>query len=193
VLLAQDNPIDAANLALASAAKAATVGAHLEAARSQAFAGRALLSAGEREHAAAELQAAAAQFESCDAMRGRDAVERELRRLGKRFHRRRQPGDTGVGALSGRELEIAELVTECKTNREIAAELFLSEQVIETHLRKHLRQARRLLPLTGIRPEGQCAARPDLRHAALEVRCGCSACVRRGQRRGRGPDRDARA
>jgi hypothetical protein len=82
VLLAQDNPIDAANLALASAAKAATVGAHLEAARSQAFAGRALLSAGEREHAAAELQAAAAQFESCDAMRGRDAVERELRRLG---------------------------------------------------------------------------------------------------------------
>jgi DNA-binding CsgD family transcriptional regulator len=149
VLLAEHNPIDAAQLALASAAQAATVGARVEAARSQALAGRALRSTGERDRAVVELQAAAAEFESCDAIRLCNGVERELRRLGRRFKRRREHGDAGVGALSVRELEIAELVTARKTNREIAAELFLSEKTIETHLRKHLWQNRRLLPPSG--------------------------------------------
>ena len=40
-------------------------------------------------------------------------------------------GDVG---LTGRELEVARLVTAGKTNREIAAELFLSEKTVETHL-----------------------------------------------------------
>jgi DNA-binding CsgD family transcriptional regulator/AraC-like DNA-binding protein len=135
VLLAQDNPIGAADLALASAAEAAAVGARVEAARSRTLAARALLSVGERERAVAELQATATEFEFCGATRLRDEVERELRRLGRRFHRRKQPGGTGVGTLSARELEIAQLVTARKTNREIAAELFLSEKTIETHLR----------------------------------------------------------
>ena len=38
-------------------------------------------------------------------------------------------------ALTKREREIAELVTDRKTNKEIAAELFLSEKTIESHLR----------------------------------------------------------
>jgi DNA-binding CsgD family transcriptional regulator len=135
VLLAEDKPIDAAELALASAAEATAVGARVEAARSRVLAGRALLCAGDRERAVAELQAAATEFECCGAIRLRDEVERDLRRLGRRFHRRRQPGDSGVGALSVREREIAELVMARKTNREIAAELFLSEKTIETHLR----------------------------------------------------------
>jgi DNA-binding NarL/FixJ family response regulator len=135
VLLAEGKPVDAAELALVSAAKAAAGGARVEAAHSRALAGRALLSAGERDRAVTELQTVAAQFEFCGAIRLRDEVERQLRRLGQRFHRRRQPDDAGVGALSARELEIAELVTARKTNREIAAELFLSEKTIETHLR----------------------------------------------------------
>ena len=40
----------------------------------------------------------------------------------------------GLESLSAREREVAELVTDRKTNREIAAELFLSEKTIETHL-----------------------------------------------------------
>ena len=38
-------------------------------------------------------------------------------------------------SLTRREREIAELVTDRRTNREIAAALFLSEKTIETHLR----------------------------------------------------------
>jgi DNA-binding NarL/FixJ family response regulator len=37
--------------------------------------------------------------------------------------------------LARRELEIAELVRVGRTNREVAAELFLSEKTVETHLR----------------------------------------------------------
>ncbi len=41
----------------------------------------------------------------------------------------------GVASLTRRELEIAELVRARRTNREIAAELFLSEKTVESHLR----------------------------------------------------------
>jgi DNA-binding NarL/FixJ family response regulator len=45
------------------------------------------------------------------------------------------PGADGVESLSRREREIAELVTARMTNREMAAELFLSEKTVESHLR----------------------------------------------------------
>jgi DNA-binding CsgD family transcriptional regulator len=41
----------------------------------------------------------------------------------------------GTASLTRRELEIAELVRARKTNREIAAELFLGARTVETHLR----------------------------------------------------------
>jgi DNA-binding CsgD family transcriptional regulator len=135
VLLAEHQPIDAAELALAAAAGAAAVGARIEEAGSRKLAARALLSAGERPRAVEQLQAAATAFESCGANRLRDEAERELRRLGRRFHRRSGSPGAGVSALSARELEIAALVTARKTNREIAAELYLSEKTVETHLR----------------------------------------------------------
>ena len=48
----------------------------------------------------------------------------------------RRAGDAiGLASLSRREREIADLVRDRKTNREIAAELFLSEKTVESHLR----------------------------------------------------------
>ncbi|HWI74925.1 MAG TPA: helix-turn-helix transcriptional regulator, partial [Baekduia sp.] len=73
------------------------------------------------------------------AVRLRDEAARELRRLGQRVgaRRRRAPaGAEGLASLSGREREIADLVADGRTNREIAAELFLSEKTIESHLTK---------------------------------------------------------
>ena len=91
-----------------------------------------------RTEAAAELERAAAAFDSFGSARYRAAAEQELRKLGRTIHRRTRPGKadaTGVGSLTARELEIARLVVDRKTNPEIAAALFLSPKTVETHLR----------------------------------------------------------
>jgi DNA-binding NarL/FixJ family response regulator len=124
--------------ALASAETAHQVGAPIEAALSRTLAGRALAQAGQSDRALAELQRAAATFDTCGALRYRDSAERELGRLGHRPHRRTRPGNpngTGIDSLTERELQIARLVVDRKTNAQIAAELFLSQKTIETHLR----------------------------------------------------------
>ena len=48
---------------------------------------------------------------------------------------RRPPDDSGVAGLTGREREISDLITERMTNKQIAAQLFLSEKTIESHIR----------------------------------------------------------
>jgi DNA-binding CsgD family transcriptional regulator/tetratricopeptide (TPR) repeat protein len=128
----------AAASALEAAAVLEDVGAAYYAATARALAGRALAQAGEPERAAVELEHAAAAFDSFGSARHRASAERELRKLGRRIHRRSRPGRadaTGVGSLTARELEIARLVVDRRTNPEIAAELFLSPKTVETHLR----------------------------------------------------------
>ena len=73
----------------------------------------------------------------CGAIRHRDEAERELRKLGKHVQRTLRGKSEGVGleSLTKRELQVARLVVERKTNPEIAAELFFSSKTIETHLR----------------------------------------------------------
>ena len=127
----------AAEQALASAASADAVGIPVEAALSRTLAGRALGAAGQRERAIIELQLAAAVFDSCGARRYRDAAEQELRNLGQRIHRRTKPGKadgTEIEALTERERQVARLIVDRKTNREIAADLFLSLKTVETHI-----------------------------------------------------------
>src|SRR5918994_7642792 len=127
----------AAARALASAAAADEVGAPVEAALSRTLAGRALAQTGQPERAAAELERAAAELHGCSALRYRDAAERELRKLGRKVHRRTRPGTLGAGGvaeLTERELGVARLIVDRRTNTEIAAELFLSRKTVETHI-----------------------------------------------------------
>jgi DNA-binding CsgD family transcriptional regulator len=131
-------PALAAESALASAGAAEAAGVPVEAALSRALAGRAFARAGEPERARAELEQAAAALHDHGALRDRDEAERELRKLGHRGHRHTRPAapaGTGVESLSARELEVARLVIDRKTNPEIAAALFLSQKTVESHLR----------------------------------------------------------
>jgi len=127
----------AAECALASATAADQAGAPIEAALSRTLAGRALARAGDRDQAIVELKRAVTALDACGALHYRGSAERELGRLGHRPHRRTRSGRTnrlGIESLTGRELQVARLVVDRKTNPEIASELFLSQKTVETHL-----------------------------------------------------------
>ena len=136
--LADGDAAAAVEPALAAAEACRSVGALAPAASAQVLAGRALGEAGERERAVSLLQEAATALEEFGALRERDAVDQALRRLGARVQRRSRGskgGDTGIASLTERELEVANLIVERLTNKEIARRLFLSEKTIETHIR----------------------------------------------------------
>jgi DNA-binding NarL/FixJ family response regulator len=138
VLLDEGKSSEAAEKALNSAVVAEGAGAPIEAALSRALAGRALARADQGQHGARELQHAAAELDAFGALRYRDQAEHELRRLGYRIHRRTRQGEAdglGMASLTERELQVTRLVFDRKTNPEIAAELFISQKTVETHLR----------------------------------------------------------
>jgi DNA-binding CsgD family transcriptional regulator len=135
VALARDDPELAGALAFEAAEKAGS-GYRVDAARARLVHGRALAAAGERDAALAALRVARVELDECGALRSRDHAVRQLRKLGERVATtgHRGQGAGGVAALSEREREVAELVTDRLTNREIAARLVLSEKTVERHL-----------------------------------------------------------
>jgi ATP/maltotriose-dependent transcriptional regulator MalT len=137
VALHEGDAAAAAEAALRSAEVADQVGAPLEAALSRILGARALAAADEGTRAADEFERAAAAFDECGALRYRDEAERELRKLGRRTQRtpRGKSAGDGLASLTERELQVAQLVVDRKTNPQIAAELFLSSKTVETHLR----------------------------------------------------------
>jgi len=138
VALAEGRPYEAVDLATSAVRRAEAIEAPVHAATSRALAGCALAAAGRPDEAIAQLTRAADEYEKLGALRYRDQVEAYLRGLGYSVHRRSRPGradGSGVELLTGRELEVAELVCERRMNREIAEELFVSTKTVETHLR----------------------------------------------------------
>ena len=126
----------ARDLALSCAAAADRAGARVEGARARVVAGAAAASLGDRDAAVALLRQAETCFDECGADRDRAEARRQLRKLGARSEQRgRAAVGVGLESLSQREREVATLITARKTNREVAAELFLSEKTVESHLR----------------------------------------------------------
>ena len=137
VVLARGGAREAAELARASAVDLASAGASQQAVYSIGMAGQALAAAGDRAGAVQALREAERELDRSGSLRVRDELRRDLRRLGARAETRGRaagPG-SGVAALSAREREIALLVTDRMTNREIAGTLFLSDKTVESHLR----------------------------------------------------------
>jgi DNA-binding CsgD family transcriptional regulator len=135
--LAAGDASGAVRLAQDAAARADAVGTPVPAARCRALAGTATAAAGDRKTAVRLLARAEDELAACGAERYRDEVARELRRLGQRVTARsaRRPGARRtLELLSPREREIAEHVALGRTNREIAAQLFLAEKTVEGHL-----------------------------------------------------------
>jgi DNA-binding NarL/FixJ family response regulator len=135
--LAAGHPEEAVLSARDSVADATAIGARVQAAFARHLLGQALAAAGDRTAAVAELREAEHELDACGSIRPRDDARRSLRKLGARAEPRGPAtgADTGLESLTPREREIAELVTERKTNKQIAAALFLSDKTIESHLR----------------------------------------------------------
>jgi DNA-binding NarL/FixJ family response regulator len=136
--LAAGRALDAVALAEESLTYAESMRSPVSIAYSQDVLGAACLAAARPEEAAAAFASASASYASIGAIKYRDRVDAELRKLGHTVHRRTRPGDreaAGLAALTGREMEIAELIRDHLTNREIASELFVSLKTVETHIR----------------------------------------------------------
>jgi len=135
VALAHEDTATALRSARESVACAGEVH-RLERERSQLVLARALAAADETSAAIDVLEQARARLGEFGARRLEALAVRELRMLGRRVTRtgRRGRGTVGLAALSGRELEVAGLVADHLTNREIADRLVLSHKTVERHM-----------------------------------------------------------
>lgn len=138
VAMATGDAIRAVALLRSALEAAAAIRSPVYVAWSQELLGLALDASGDRTAAADALANASETSHELGAIRHRDRIDAHLRRLGRTVHRRTRPGTggaTGLDALTGRELEVAELIQSHATNQEIANDLFLSVKTVETHVR----------------------------------------------------------
>ena len=105
----------------------------LEAARIRLLYGEHLRRGRRRTEAREQLRAALAAFERLGAVFWADRARSELRATGETA-RKRDPST--LSDLTPQELQIARLVSDGGSNKEVAAQLFLSPRTVEYHLRK---------------------------------------------------------
>lgn len=104
----------------------------VDAARLRKMLAKTLAEMGDREGATRELRRVHDVFARLGAERELTATREQLRELGARPPARAMA--TGVGGLTGREVDIARLVSERKSNKEIGRLLGISARTVSTHL-----------------------------------------------------------
>ena len=104
----------------------------LDSARLRRFLARVLIDLGDREGAARELRRSHEVLVKLRAEVELSHTREMLRELGARLPAR--TATVGVGALTGRELDIARLVAARKSNKEIATALEISPRTASTHV-----------------------------------------------------------
>ena len=128
--------LDAALAAAREATEAAQrAGLATERGRALLLEGELLAQTGDAKRAVERLRAAEETLAGCGAWRSRDDAAKLLRGLGHRPTAPRRAGHAvGDALLSAREAEVVELVAQGHTNKEVAADLFVSEKTVESHL-----------------------------------------------------------
>lgn len=129
--LVASDPGTSARESAASGQRASSVGGRLEVIRAQILEAAAQAAAGDRSVSVPALEEAARLAAASGSGTIRAWAVRELRRLGRRL--RNVPG-IGWEALSLRQQLIARMAAQGMRNKEIAANLFLSEKTVESHI-----------------------------------------------------------
>jgi DNA-binding NarL/FixJ family response regulator len=133
-LLVEPDPEGAVQVARAAVQHGDAETVRTDTARARIVLGRALEAVGARDDAVAELERVIADAAAGHAQRLVAEASRELRRLGTRpSAAARRSAETGEG-LSARERSIAELVAAGRSNKEVAAALFVSPKTVENNL-----------------------------------------------------------
>jgi DNA-binding CsgD family transcriptional regulator len=104
----------------------------VDGARLRTMLAKTLAEMGDRDGATRELRRVHDIFARLGAERELSATRDQLRELGARPPARTQAA--GIGALTGREVDIARLVSERKSNKEIGRALGISARTVSTHL-----------------------------------------------------------
>jgi DNA-binding CsgD family transcriptional regulator len=130
------NASAAERLARSAAAAFETAGALLDGAVARLVLADALICCGKQPLAAAELVSLAARLADTDVAGPRREAERRISMLEPHRAGRPRPAerDGALGALTEREHQVARLMASGRSNRQFAAELFLSPKTVETHL-----------------------------------------------------------
>jgi DNA-binding NarL/FixJ family response regulator len=131
------DPARSAAEALAAATLFDQAADGVDAGRAYLLAASALEASGRVDQARAKLARARALFDACGAGLFQARALREERRLNARAPRQSQrPGQ--LHGLTRRETEVAGLVKQGMTNRQIANQLYLSSRTVEVHLSRIL-------------------------------------------------------